>query len=454
MQNMTLKAPSPRTVSREIIGMPGEDLYERGRRAFNLAADQQPCGVAVPRDEHEVADVIRLANGLGLKIAPQCTGHGATALAPLEQTMLLRTDSMRDVQVDAYARRARVGAGARWEDVIGDASLLGLAAMHGSSPTVGVTGYTLGGGLSWYARAHGLAANHVTAIELVTADGQHRRVDCDHEPELFWALRGGNATFGVVTALEFELLPVHEVYAGALFFPWERSSEVLHSWRDWLPQMPDRLTSVGRILRFPLVAEIPEPLRGNSFALIEAVWLGSEPDGAELLEPLRRLGPAIDTFATVAPAGIAELHMDPRDPVAAAGWHTLLADLPARAIDDVVEMVGPGSGSPLLTFELRHLGGALASPAPGHGALGAISGSFSAFGAGVTPDQSAAGAVRDHFQTLQSGLGEYESGYLFPNFTLEAVEPTRFFDPDTLARLRRVRSECDPDGMIVSKHAI
>lgn len=454
MQYMTPKKTAPKIVDREIIGVPGDDLYELGRQAFNLAADQRPDCVALPRDEHDVVDVIRMASRLGMKVAPQCTGHGATTLGPLERTILLRTDWMREVRVDADAQRARVEAGARWEDVIADASRLGLAAMHGSSPTVGVIGYTLGGGLSWYARAHGLAANHVTAIELVTADGRRRRVDDDHDPELFWALRGGNATFGVVTALEFDLLPVRELYAGALFFEWERSDEVLHAWRAWLPQVPDQLTSVGRILRFPPLTEIPEPLRGKSFALIEAAWLGSESDGAELLEPLRRLGPAIDTFATVAPAGIAELHMDPPNPIAGAGWHTLLEHLPARAIDNLVEMVGPGSGSPLLSFELRHLGGALASPAPGHGALGPIGSSFAAFGAGLTPDATATAAVREQFQTLQDGLGEYESGYLLPNFTMTATEPTRFFDPVTLARLRRIRNECDPDGLIVSKHAL
>ena len=157
-------------------------------------------------------------------MAPQRTGHNAEPLGPSAASILLKTDAPGPASRSTpRARRARVGAGARWEDVVPAASELGLAALHGSTPDVSVAGYTLGGGLGWYARKHGLAANSVSAIEVVTADGEIRRVDAEHEPELFWALRGGGGNFGVVTALEFDLLPVSEVYAGALFFPFERA---------------------------------------------------------------------------------------------------------------------------------------------------------------------------------------------------------------------------------------
>src|SRR6185436_19824474 len=145
------------------------------------------------------------------------------------------------------------------------ASELGLAALHGSTPDVSVAGYALGGGVGWYGRRHGLAANSVLAIELVTADGELRRVDRDNEPDLFWALRGGGGSFGLVTALEFQLYPVAEVYAGVLFFPWERSAEVLHAWREWTATAPDEVTSVGRILQIPPIEEVPEFLRGQNF---------------------------------------------------------------------------------------------------------------------------------------------------------------------------------------------
>ena len=134
---------------------------------------------------------------------------------------------LQEVSIDPSTQRVRVGAGVKWERVVPRLSEHGLAALHGSSPDVGIAGYSLGGGMGWLARKHGLQANSVTAIELVTADGVHRRVDATHEPDLFWALRGGNGNYGVVTAIEFRVFPVEELYAGAMFFPFERTGDVL-----------------------------------------------------------------------------------------------------------------------------------------------------------------------------------------------------------------------------------
>jgi FAD/FMN-containing dehydrogenase len=153
-----------------------------------------------------------------------------------------------------------------WIEVVEAAAEHGLAALAGSSPDVGVVGYTLGGGLSWLVRKYGLAANKVTAVELVTADGRLVRADRDNEPDLFWALRGGGGSFGVVTALEFRLYPLTEVYAGVMFWPVERAAEVLNAWREWTATVPDEMTSVGRILQLPPLPDVPEPLRGRSFA--------------------------------------------------------------------------------------------------------------------------------------------------------------------------------------------
>ena len=129
---------------------------------------------------------------------------------------------MRGVSVDPDRRTARVQAGAVWLEVVEAAAQHGLAALAGSSPDVGVVGYTLGGGLSFLGRKYGLAANHVRAIELVTADGRLVRADREHEPDLFWALRGGGGSFGVVTAIELELFELAEAYAGLLWYPLEQ----------------------------------------------------------------------------------------------------------------------------------------------------------------------------------------------------------------------------------------
>ena len=254
---------------------------------FNAALTQDPTLVATPADEGDVGVVVDFARAHGLQIAPQGTGHLAAPLGSLEQVILLRTGRLRGAEIDPEHRRARVRAGSTWQEVIPAASELGLAALHGSTPGVTVAGYTLGGGVGWYGRKLGLAANQVTAIEVVTADGRLRRTDPEHNPELFWALRGGGGNFGVVTAVEFELFEIPEVYAGAMFFPWDRSAEVLRAWLDWTRTVPDEVTSVGRMLQFPPLPVVPEPLRGQSFAVLELVFLGDKAAGDELTEPLR-----------------------------------------------------------------------------------------------------------------------------------------------------------------------
>ena len=169
--------------------------------------------------------------------------------------------------------------------------------------------------MGWLARKHGLQTNAVTALELVTADGELVRADAEHHPDLFWALRGGGGNFGVVTAIEFAVHPVDELYAGALFFPFERSSEVLHTWSELLPTLPDELMSWASLMHFPPIPDVPAFARGRSFAVVMAAFLGSEAEGRALLRPLRELGPARDTFAMVPPVVLGDLAMDPLDPV-------------------------------------------------------------------------------------------------------------------------------------------
>jgi len=173
---------------------PGDAGFDEARQAWHLGADQRPAAVAFPENASDVVAVVQYARALGFRVAPQGTGHNAPPLGDLSRTILLKTSRMRGVQVDPTRRRARAEAGVLWQEVVEPAAAYGLSALHGSSPDVGVVGYSLGGGIGWQVRLHGLAASSVTAAELVTADGEHIRVDANTEPELFWALRGGGAT--------------------------------------------------------------------------------------------------------------------------------------------------------------------------------------------------------------------------------------------------------------------
>ncbi len=455
---MTVIADDPiQTLRRRLTGAllePGDSGWEAATQAYNLTIVQEPALVAVPADEQDVSEIVRFAREHGLQVAPQRTGHNADPLGSLDDVILLRTDALRGVEIDAERRIARVGAGSKWEDVVPRASELGLAALHGSTPDVSVAGYSLGGGVGWYARKLGLAANSVRAIEVVTADGRLRRVDADNEADLFWALRGGGGSFGVVTALEVELFPVAEVYAGILFFPWERSAEVLHAWLDWTATVPDEVTSVGRIMQFPPLPEVPEPFRGQRFVLVEAVVLGTEAEGAELLQPLRALGPAVDTFAMVPPAGIAELHMDPPNPVPYTGSGQMLGQLDHAAIDAFVAVAGPGSGSPLVSMEIRHVGGALSRSSSEHGVLDTLDASFLTFGVGIVLDEETYAASRERLGLLERVFGRYATGRQYLNFTEAKTDPARFYRPGSYLRLQTVKAAVDPENVFRSNHPI
>ena len=424
------------------------------RLAFNILVDQRPAGIALPRSADEVSDVVRSAAAEGRRIAAQRTGHNAAPLGSLANTVLLRTAGLGGVQIDADAGTARVGAGALWGDLVPQASEQGLAALHGSAPNVGVAGYTLGGGVSFYARKHGLACNRVTAIEVVNADGEQLRVDAENEPDLFWALRGGGGSFGVVTAIEFDLLPLREIFGGALLFPPEVASEVLHGWCEWTAGMPEEMTSVGRLMNFPPVPEVPEPFRGRSFTVLEMIYCGEPSDGEELVAPLRELGSAdVDTVQTQAPGGIEDLHMDPPTPVPYTSEALLTHELPPEAIDSLVEAVGPGSGSQLASVELRHGGGGLSRAPQEAGALATLPGSFLAFGVGFVPVPEAMTPTRAWLGAFKAALEPYDAGRYF-NFVEESFDITKIFPPEVLDRLREVKQRYDPNNLFHSNHPV
>jgi hypothetical protein len=438
----------------DALVLPHDPNWDEARRAWNLAADQRPAAVALPETAEDVVATVRWARDRGLRVAPQGTGHNALAMGSLAHTVLLKTERMRGVEIDARARRARVEAGVLWAEVTEAAAEHGLAALAGSSPDVGVVGYSLGGGVSWFARRYGLAANSITAVEIVTADGELVRADREHETELLWALRGGGGSFGVVTALEFALYPIPEVYAGVLFFPLERGGEVLRAWRRWVDEVPDEVTSVGRFLQFPPIPEIPEPLRGGSFVVVEATYLGDEESGRELLRPLRELGPAIDTFATIPVQHLSKLHMDPEHPVAGFGDGLQLADFPEEAIDAMVAAAGADSGSPLLSVEVRHLGGALARKQPGHGALASLEGNFLLFAVGMAMTAEQGAAVRARIELVQSALERWDSGRIYLNFAEKRQRGERLFGEPTYGRLQAVKAAVDPDDVFRSNHPV
>jgi FAD/FMN-containing dehydrogenase len=434
------------------IVLPGEADWDDARRAWNLHNDQHPGCVALCESVADVASVVAFANEHDLRVTVQSTGHNAVAAGPMTDTILLKTSPMRGVTIDPEARLARAEGGAIWIDVSQAAAEHGLAALAGSAPDVGVVGYTLGGGLSWMARRYGLAANHVVAIEVVTGDGRELRVDHLHEPDLFWALRGGGGGLAIVTAIEFSLVPVAEVFAGAMFWPWEHATEVLETWREATTSLPDGVTSLGRLVQVPPLPEVPEPLRGRSFVIVEAAAIDGESSMSALLEPLRALSPEMDTFETVPAPALAQLHMDEEEPVPGTGGHQLLADATAETIAEIVRVAGPGSSSPLLSVEIRHLDGAVGRAPEDAGVLGSLDGRYMVFSVGMVMGPGDAAAIDAAVANLGNALARWKAERAVMNFSEHEADPRSFFAPEAYERLVTVKRRYDPDQRLVATH--
>jgi FAD/FMN-containing dehydrogenase len=438
------------------LHLPGDAGYDGSRTPWNVAVRQQPAAVAVPRDAADVSALVRAAAAAGLRVAPQSSGHNAGPLAAqgLDDVVIVRTSALTDVSVDPARGIVRVGGGTLWEPAVDAAAELGRAVLHGSSPDVAIAGYSLGGGMGWYARKLGLATNSLTAVELVIADGTRVRADATTNPELFWAVRGGGGNFGVVTALEFRMYPIETAYAGFLAWDQSHTEKVLRTWSAWAPDAPDEITTSFRVMNFPDMPELPGAVRGRSLVMIDGAVLDGDARAEEILADLRSLSPEIDTFGRVPAKSLVRLHLDPEGATPVVSDSAMLADLPEVAIEAFLDAVGPDSGTTLLMAELRQLGGALGRPHEGGGALSQLEGSFAAFGAGIaaTPEMAAQGhadAVR-----FTSALAPFTTGSSYLNFAENETDARTAYTADRWTQLKGIKSAVDPKGLIVANHRI
>jgi FAD/FMN-containing dehydrogenase len=437
------------------IATASDSDWDQARMAWNLVADQHPSGVAFVEGADDVAKVVRFAAENDLRVTTQGSGHGAAPLGSLEDTILIKTERLRGVEVDASAQTARVAAGVLSLELAEAAAAHGLTSLPGSSPDVCVTGYTLGGGLSWLGRRHGFACNRVQAIELVTAAGEAITVDAEREPDLFWALRGGGGNFAVVTALHLRLLPVTDLYAGALLFPAELGAPALRAYRDWAASAPEEVTSIFRFLRPPDLPDVPEFLRGKALITIDAACLGDREAGEAAIAPLREIGePILDSFDQVPPPALCKIHMDPENPVPGLGHHGVLRELGDEAIDAFVGAAGPESGTPLLLTELRHLGGALKRPDPDGGALSHLDADWAMYGVGMVMNEEMAAAVGASLDRIDGAMEPWAAGGGYFNFADRPCDTDAILPPEVCARLADAKRKWDPDGRFFGNHTV
>ena len=230
---------------------------------------------------------------------------------------------------------------------------------------------------------------------------------------------------------------------------------MLHAWAELTRgQVPDELTTVGRLLNFPPIPQIPEPVRGKSFVIVEAYHTGEPAHADELLAPLRALGPVNDTITTVPVPALSHLHMDPEQPAPGTGDGMMIDQLPAAAIDAFVQAAGPGAAFPLLSVEMRHLGGEFARPRPGNGALACLDAHYMLFAVSMTPVPELVAPVTAQVEMIKNALAPWGARQMYLNFAETQQPAAPFWTEQAHQRLRRIKANVDPDDMIRSNHPI
>ncbi|MCK8671718.1 FAD-binding oxidoreductase [Rhodococcus sp. HM1] len=429
------------------VALPGEPGYELAT-PWNVAVPVRPHAVVEVESADDVAAAVRYAADHGLKVAVQRTGHGAVPLG--DDVLLVHTGRLTECAIDPDARTARLGAGLVWQDVIDAATPHGLAPLAGSSTTVGVAGFLTGGGIGPLVRTYGLSSDYVRAFDIVTGNGEVLHVTPEEHAELFWGLRGGKATLGIVTAVEIELLPVTHFYGGALYFDGSDAAAVAHAWLDWCAELPEHSTTSIAFLQLPPLPQVPAPLAGRLTFAVRFASLADPAEAEALLGRLRAVAtPILDGIGTLPFAAIAAVHADPVDPMPTHEYSALTNELTHEAIDALLSVAGPGSHSPQTVVEVRQLGGALAREPRHRSAFCHRDAQFAVMVAGVLAPPTAENVV-GHARTIDRALAPWTTGRHLPNFAASADPATiaRAYDDDTAHWLSALADEYDSNGVL------
>lgn len=429
------------------VALPGDAGYELAM-PWNVAVPVDPWAVVAVESAQDIAATVRFAARHDLRVAVQRTGHGAVPLG--NDVLLVHTGRLTECVVDPDARTARIGAGLIWQDVIDAATPHGLAPLTGSSATVGVAGFLTGAGIGPMVRTYGLSSDHVRSFDIVTGTGELVHVTPDEHAELFWGLRGGKATLGIVTTIEIDLMPITHFYGGALYFDGADAARVAHEWLDWCADLPEHSSTSVAFLQLPPLPQVPLPLAGRLTFAVRFASLADESEAEELINRIRSVAtPLIDAVGTLPYAAIAAVHADPIDPMPTHESTALTTELSHQAVDALLSVAGPGSQSSQTVIELRLLGGALAREPRHRSAFCHRDASFALMVAGVLVPPSA-DAVVGHAQRIDRVMAPWTTGRALPNFAPsdDPEQIARTYDEDTAHWLSALGNEHDPDGVL------
>ena len=430
---------------------PGDDAYEEARSIWNGAHDRRPAVIARCADAADVRHAIGFARSEGLDVAVRGGGHSIPGFSTCDDGIVIDLSPMKGVRVDEGGRTATAEGGLTWGEFDAATQEHGLAVTGGLVSTTGVAGFTLGGGIGWLMRKHGLACDNLRSAELVTADGRLLTASATENPDLFWGLRGGGGNFGIVTAFEFDLHPVGPtVTAGPVFYPGERAEEILRFYRDFVRDVPDELTTVANLLTAPPAPFLPEEWHGKKLVALIGCYSGDPEEGAKAMQPLRELGDPVADLVGPMPYVQMQSLIDALYPHGTRAYMKAgyLRELDDHAIETAVRHHQDAT-SPASEIHVHHFGGAVARVAEEETAYGERQAPFVLNIIALTHEP---GGLDSHVDWAHRFYAEIEpslTGGAYVNFlSAEGEERVKAaYGAEKFARLRTLKDRYDPTNL-------
>jgi FAD/FMN-containing dehydrogenase len=432
-----------------VVG-PADADFDEQRKVWNGSIDRRPALVARCAGVSDVAAAVRFARRTGLPLAVRSGGHSFPGLSVCDDGIVVDLASLKGIRVDPQARRARVQAGVLWGELDHEAQAFGLATTGGIVTHTGVAGLTLGGGIGWLQRKHGLTVDNLVSADLITAEGELVTASASENADLFWGLRGGGGNFGIVTEFEFRLHPVGpQVYAGPIFWPIEESPELLRFYRDWIADAPDELMTIVIHRKAPALPFVPPELHGRLVAGVACCWAGEVEDGERAVRPLKAFRKPVLDLCGPKPYVAHQAMFDPSFPH--GWWYYVRACDVAELTDEVIDITVEHASrmeSPLNSFPIWQLGGAVARVGDDETAFHGRTAGFTFNLATTTETEAGFEAEREWSRRFWTALEPHHTS-VYVNFLMEegAQRVREAYGEAKYERLKALKRRWDPENV-------
>jgi FAD/FMN-containing dehydrogenase len=428
---------------------PGSPDYEGARRIWNGSFDRHPALIVRCADVSDVQAAVRYGRASGLPVAVRSGGHSFPGLSMVDDALVIDLSLMKGIRVDPDTQVARVQAGVLLGELDRETQAFGLAVPSGIVTHTGVAGLTLGGGIGWIMRKYGLSIDQLISIDLVTATGELVRASAEENPDLFWGVRGGGGNFGIVTEFEFRcVLLGTQVLAGPIFWPMEKSAEVLRFYRDWVAEAPDELMTIIIHRKAPPLDFVPQELHGKPVVIVTCCWVGDLDEGERFIRPLRQFSSPVADLCVPKPYLVHQAMFDPSFPH--GRWYYFRSCDVAALTDDIIDVTVEHCSrisSPLTSFPIWQMGGAVGRVSEDESAFNGRTAGFTYNIGGCTMGREGFEEEREWVRAFWSALGPWHEG-VYVNFLGDegTARIRQAYGPQKYDRLQALKRKYDPDN--------